>query len=125
MIYRLAIPKGARSAFPPYSFRRSSAGGSMLSCSSHRFWVIGYTALWAFTSLLQPKPGWAQDADAAAALHFAAAHQAQDAGNLDLAATEYLEVIRLHPEVAEVYASLGLVYNAQGKFAESALTLAK
>src|SRR5580700_7603169 len=125
MIYRLAIPKGERSAFPPYSFRRSSAGRSMLSCSSHRFLVIGYTALWAFSTLLHQIPAWAQDADAEAAQHFAAAHQAQDAGNLDLAATEYLAVIRLHPEVAEAYASLGLVYNAQGKFAESARTLAK
>jgi tetratricopeptide (TPR) repeat protein len=97
----------------------------MLSCSSHRFLVIGYTALWAFSSLLHSAPVCAQDADAEAAQHFAAAHQAQDAGNLDLAATEYLAVIRLHPEVAEVYASLGLVYNAQGKFAESAHTLAK
>ena len=68
---------------------------------------------------------WAQDADAAAAQHFAAAHQAQDAGNLDLAAQEYLAVIRLRPDVAEAYASLGLVYNAQGKFAESARALGK
>jgi tetratricopeptide (TPR) repeat protein len=97
----------------------------MLSCSSHRFSVIGYTALWAFSTLLQSAPLRAQDADAEAAQHFAAAHQAQDAGNLDLAATEYLAVIRLHPEVAEVYASLGLVYNAQGKFSDSARTLAK
>src|ERR1700750_509121 len=125
MIYRLAISKGDASAFPPYSFGRSSAGRSMLSCSSHRFWVIGYTALWAFTTLLHPMPAWAQDADAEAAQHFNAAHEAQNAGNLDLAATEYLAVIRLHPEVAEVYASLGLVYNAQGKFAESARALTK
>jgi tetratricopeptide (TPR) repeat protein len=97
----------------------------MLSSSSNRFLVIGYSALWAFSSLLQQTPARAQDADAEAAQHFAAAHQAQDAGNLDLAATEYLAVIRLHPEVAEVYASLGLVYNAQGKFAESARALAK
>ncbi len=41
------------------------------------------------------------------------------AGNLDLAAQEYLEVTRLLPNVAEAYASLGMVYNAQGKFAES------
>jgi tetratricopeptide (TPR) repeat protein len=97
----------------------------MRSCSSHRFLIIGYTALWAFATLFHGTTLWAQDADAEAAQHFAAAHQAQDAGNLDLAATEYLAVIRLHPEVAEAYASLGLVYNAQGKFAESARTLAK
>jgi tetratricopeptide (TPR) repeat protein len=97
----------------------------MLSCSSHRFLTIGYTALWAFSTLLQSTTLRAQDADAEAAQHFATAHQAQDAGNLDLAATEYLAVIRLRPDVAEAYASLGLVYNAQGKFAESARTLAK
>jgi tetratricopeptide (TPR) repeat protein len=97
----------------------------MLSCSSHRFLIIGYTAFWAFSTLLYGTTLWAQDADAEAAQHFAAAHQAQDAGNLDLAATEYLAVIRLRPDVAEAYASLGLVYNAQGKFAESARTLAK
>ncbi len=67
----------------------------------------------------------AQDADSEALQHFAAAHRAQDAGDLDLAAQEYLAVIHLRPEVAEAYASLGLVYNAQGKFAESARTLGK
>jgi tetratricopeptide (TPR) repeat protein len=97
----------------------------MLSCSTHRFKVIGYTALWAFSTLLPGATLWAQEADAQAAQHFAAAHQAQDAGNLDLAATEYLAVIHLRPDVAEAYASLGLVYNAQGKFAESARALAK
>jgi tetratricopeptide (TPR) repeat protein len=97
----------------------------MLSCSSHRCLILGYGALWAFSTLLYGTSLRAQNADAAAAQHFSAAHQAQEAGNLDLAATEYLAVIRLHPEVAEVYASLGLVYNAQGKFAESARALAK
>src|ERR1700761_2796680 len=97
----------------------------MLSCSTHRFKVIGYTALWAFSTLLPGASLWALDADAQAAQHFAAAHQAQDAGNLDLAATEYLAVTRLRPDVAEAYASLGLVYNAQGKFADSAHALAK
>jgi tetratricopeptide (TPR) repeat protein len=97
----------------------------MLSCSSHRLLIIGYTTLWAFSTLLFGTTLRAQDADAEAAQHFAAAHQAQDAGNLDLAATEYLAVIHLRPEVGEAYASLGLVYNAQGKFAESARALAK
>jgi tetratricopeptide (TPR) repeat protein len=64
-------------------------------------------------------------ADEEAAQHYAAAHQAQDAGNFDLAAREYQAVIRLRPDVAEAYASLGLVYNAQGKYAESARALAK
>ncbi len=89
--------------------------------SRGRFLIIGCSALWAFSV---PLAG-AQDADAEAAQHFAAAHQAQDAGNLDLAAREYLAVIHVRPDVAEAYASLGLVYNAQGKYAESARTLAK
>jgi tetratricopeptide (TPR) repeat protein len=97
----------------------------MLSCSIHRFLTIGCSALCAFSSLLCQTTAWAQDADAAAAQHFAAAHQAQDAGNLDLAAQEYLAVIHLRPDVAEAYASLGLVYNAQGKYAESARALGK
>ena len=96
-----------------------------MRCSSHRFLIIGCSALCAFSFLLCQITAWAQDADAAAAQHFAAAHQAQDAGNLDLAAQEYLAVIRLRPDVAEAYASLGLVYNAQGKFAESARALGK
>jgi tetratricopeptide (TPR) repeat protein len=60
-----------------------------------------------------------------AAQHYTAAHQAQDAGNLNLAAREYQEVIRLRPDIAEAYASLGLVYNAQGKYADSSRALAK
>ena len=84
-----------------------------------RFLMTGCCILWTFSYL----PSCAQDADAAQ--HFAAAHQAQDVGNLDLAAREYLAVIRLLPEAAEAYASLGLVYNAQGKYAESLRALSK
>jgi tetratricopeptide (TPR) repeat protein len=93
----------------------------MLRCNSRRLSIILCIALWPLTSL----PAFAQDADTEALQHFAAAHKAQDAGDLDLAAQEYLAVIRLRPEVAEAYASLGLVYNAQGKFAESQKALAK
>jgi tetratricopeptide (TPR) repeat protein len=96
-----------------------------MRCSNHRFLIIAYSALCALSSLLCQKTAWAQEADAAAAQHFAAAHQAQDAGNLEAAAQEYLAVIHLRPDVAEAYASLGLVYNAQGKFAESARALGK
>jgi tetratricopeptide (TPR) repeat protein len=67
----------------------------------------------------------AQNPDSGALRHFDAAHKAQDAGDFDLAAREYLEVIRLRPDAAEGYASLGLVYNAQGKYAESARALGK
>jgi tetratricopeptide (TPR) repeat protein len=94
----------------------------MLSC---RLSIIGFIALWAITSIPGQAPALALDADSEALQHFAAAHRAQDAGDLDLAAQEYLAVIRLRPEVAEAYASLGLVYNAQGKFAESARVLGK
>jgi tetratricopeptide (TPR) repeat protein len=67
----------------------------------------------------------AQDTEQEAQQHFAAARQAQDAGNLALAAQEYVKVIHLLPNVAEVYASLGMVYNAEGKFAESAQALSR
>jgi tetratricopeptide (TPR) repeat protein len=116
----MAVNRGERYRLSPILFLRSP--GNFMRCSSHRFLIIGCCA---FSSLLCQTTAWAQDADAAAAQHFAAAHQAQDAGNLDLAAQEYLAVIRLRPDVAEAYASLGLVYNAQGKYVESARALGK
>ena len=95
----------------------------MLVRRGRSFFIIGCSALWVCSSLpCVPRAG-AQDDDAAR--HFAAARQAQDAGNLDLAAQEYLAVIHFRPDVAEAYASLGLVYNAQGKYAESARALSK
>lgn len=66
----------------------------------------------------------AQDIQAEAQSHFNAAQQAQTDGDLDLAAQEYLKVIRILPRTAEAYASLGMVYNAEGKFSESAQALA-
>jgi tetratricopeptide (TPR) repeat protein len=72
-----------------------------------------------------PRQALGQDTDSDALRHFGDAHKAQDAGDLDTAAREYLEVIRLRPDAAEGYASLGLVYNAAGKFAESVRALAK
>ncbi|MBT9332372.1 tetratricopeptide repeat protein [Paracidobacterium acidisoli] len=67
----------------------------------------------------------ARDSDDEALRHFAAAQRAQNAGQLDEAASEYLKVVQLLPNAAEAYASLGLVYNAQGKYADSAQALAK
>jgi tetratricopeptide (TPR) repeat protein len=96
-------------------------GGYML----YRFLIIGFVTGCVFPSLLCTATAMAQDADAAALQHFTAAHKAQDAGDLDAAAREYSEVIRLRPDAAEAYASLGLVYNAQRKFAESARALSK
>ena len=93
----------------------------MLRCNSRGLSIILCIGFGILASL----PALAQDPDAEAVQHFAAAHKAQDAGDLDLAAQEYLAVIRLRPEVAEAYASLGLVYNAQGKFTESQKALAK
>ncbi|MGB7190584.1 MAG: tetratricopeptide repeat protein, partial [Acidobacteriaceae bacterium] len=76
------------------------------------------------TAICLPKPLPAQtNTDTEAQQHFQLAHQAQAAGQLDTAAAEYQKVIRLKPEVAEGYASLGLVYYAQSKFADSARVL--
>lgn len=74
---------------------------------------------------LPPRQAFGQDTDSDALRHFNDAHKAQDAGDFDTATREYLEVIRLRPDAAEGYASLGLVYNAAGKFAESARALGK
>jgi tetratricopeptide (TPR) repeat protein len=74
---------------------------------------------------LPPRQAFGQDTNSDALRHFGDAHKAQDAGDLDTAAREYLEVIRLRPDAAEGYASLGLVYNAAGKFTESARALGK
>lgn len=66
-----------------------------------------------------------QDTDDEALQHFKAAQEAQNAGSLDVAAQEYARVIRLRPEAAEAHASLGLVYNAQAKYEDSARSLGK
>jgi len=66
---------------------------------------------------------YAAEDDGAARQHFLAAQQAQNAGQLDHAVDEYRKVIQLAPEAAEAWASLGLVYNAQRKYADSAKAL--
>ena len=85
---------------------------------------VGYVFL-ACLIFASSSPAVCQDTDAQALWHFQAAKQAQNAGSLDVAAQEYLSVIQLRPDAAEAYASLGLVYNQQGKFAESAQALGK
>jgi tetratricopeptide (TPR) repeat protein len=72
-----------------------------------------------------PFSSHAQNVEEEAQRHFAAARQAQASGDLDLAAQEYVKVSHLLPNVAEVWASLGMVYNAQGKFAEATQALGK
>jgi tetratricopeptide (TPR) repeat protein len=97
---------------------------SMLICS-RRFVVLTCITLSILLLPLGPPYAFSQGTDSEALRHFGAAHKAQDAGDFDTAAREYLEVIRLRPDAAEGYASLGLVYNAEGKFAESAKALSK
>jgi tetratricopeptide (TPR) repeat protein len=97
---------------------------SMLICI-RRTVIVTSIALATLFFSLPPRETSGQDTDSEALRHFGDAHKAQDAGDLDTAAREYLEVIRLRPDAAEGYASLGLVYNAAGKFAESARALGK
>src|SRR2546427_722566 len=47
--------------------------------------------------------------------HFQAAQQAEKARNYQKAAAEFQAVLKLRPELAEVYNNLGLVYYLQGK----------
>lgn len=67
----------------------------------------------------------AQEHDSEAARHFLAARRAQAAGDLNLAAQEYLTVIRLEPGVAEVRFNLGLVYHLEARYEESVRELEK
>lgn len=92
---------------------------------SSRLAVLTCISLSALFSPFLPPHASAQNTDGEALQHFNAGHKAQDAGDLDTAAQEYLAVTHLLPEIAEGYASLGMVYNAQGKFAESARALGR
>jgi tetratricopeptide (TPR) repeat protein len=96
----------------------------MLSCSSYGK-CLGRVIAAVLFLLVCLKTAFAQSSDVEASQHFAAAQRAQNAGLLDYAAQEYLKVIQLLPDTAEAYASLGLVYNAQGKYAESAQALTR
>jgi tetratricopeptide (TPR) repeat protein len=96
----------------------------MVACRRFRRGLAPIIAM-SFCFLMSSVPGVAEDLNSEAAQHFAAAQQAQNEGQLDRAAQEYLNVIHLLPDAAEAYASLGLVYNAQGKYAQSALALTK
>ncbi len=51
--------------------------------------------------------------------HYEAARAAQKAGNLEKAAAEYREVVRLAPEIAEAHFNLGLLCYTQGRIEES------
>jgi tetratricopeptide (TPR) repeat protein len=66
----------------------------------------------------------AQHTDSQVEKHFLAAQQDQQQGQLDAAAQEYEEVLRLQPGLPEAYVNLGLVYYAQAKFDKSAGALA-
>ncbi|HEY1902161.1 MAG TPA: tetratricopeptide repeat protein [Terracidiphilus sp.] len=69
-------------------------------------------------------PSGAQQASPQVRDHFLAAQQDQQNGSLDAAVHEYQAVLRLKPDIPEVYVNLGLVYYAQAKFDESARALA-
>jgi tetratricopeptide (TPR) repeat protein len=78
------------------------------------------------TTFLRPAHLHGQETNNSEAMrHFQLAHQAQDRGELEVAAQEYRIVTRLEPGVGEAYASLGLVYNALAQFEQSARALEK
>ena len=76
------------------------------------------TALLALT-LLTGRSAPAQAVDARLAAKFREATAAQRAGRLDEAAAAYAEVIRMRPDIAEVYVNLGLVRHEQKRFEEA------
>ncbi len=87
------------------------------------FRVFAWIALWSIFA--EHSAIRAQDSDAELKRHFAAARQAQTAGDLDKAIREYQAAIRLQPAIAELYADLGLVYQVDGHFEESTQALKK
>jgi len=68
---------------------------------------------------------FAQDRSAEAQRHYQAGQRAQAVGSYTAAIQEYLKVVAILPQAAEAYASLGLAYNAEDKFTESAQALEK
>jgi tetratricopeptide (TPR) repeat protein len=98
---------------------------SMFRIRSRRFLV--FVAVIPIACLLSPRNA-AQVVDsniqAQVQEHFLAAQQAQQEGRLDTAAREYQTVLRLQPELPEVYVNLGLVYYALAKFEDSARVMA-
>lgn len=113
--------QGIRRGDPPSFISRLPAVFALRHCRV-RLPHLGFAVLLFAASTLCAR---AQDADEEALRHFQAAQEAQNAGSLDVAAQEYARVIRLRPDAAEAYASLGLVYNAQGKYEDSARSLEK
>ncbi|MEI9976990.1 MAG: tetratricopeptide repeat protein [Ignavibacteriota bacterium] len=67
----------------------------------------------------------AQITESEASQHFLAGRKAQASGDLNLAAQEYLAVIRMQPEMAEARVNLGLVYYLQARYEDSARALEK
>lgn len=62
----------------------------------------------------------AQDAkEALAQKHYEAAQAAEKKGDYDQAGAEYREILKLYPQLPEVYNNLGLVYYVQGKNADA------
>ncbi len=68
---------------------------------------------------------FAQSGDARLAAKFKEATEAQRVGRLDEAAAAYAEVLKLRPDIAEVYINLGLVRHQQKRFEEAVAALEK
>jgi len=91
-----------------------------IECTGRAFVVLTCCAL---ASLRTPLLFGQEKKEADASRHFQMARQAQDRGDLAVAAHEYLIVTQLEPAVAEGFASLGMVYNAQADFKQSVQAL--
>lgn len=85
---------------------------------TNRRWLFGFLLCWCTVAFSQPDQSDIRQ-------HFEAAHQAQLSGDLAAAAKEYVKVLRIDPNIPEVYANLGLVYYQERDFAQSAKVLAR
>jgi tetratricopeptide (TPR) repeat protein len=91
----------------------------MIRCS-HRDPFLVLLVLFLCSVLL---PG--QETQGEVGRYFLAARQAQASGDLNLAAQEYLAVLRVAPNLAEARVNLGLVFYLQARYDESARALEK
>lgn len=76
-------------------------------------------------SAILSRPATAQSIEAQVVVHFRAAQQATQAGQLDRAVEEYKKVLRLDPTLIEARTDLGLAYHMLGQYDLSVAELAK
>jgi tetratricopeptide (TPR) repeat protein len=77
-------------------------------CAAALSFALAAPALWGQS----PRQGTIQE-------HYQTAQEALRQNRYDEAASQFLEILRLNPKLAEAHANLGVVYYIQGKYSEA------